>query len=145
MFVFFFQAEDGIRDKLVTGVQTCALPISLAPIEERFGERVVPIEAWPAPGRGSESMGRDSGLLSGLGWRGSLEVGQQPIKPDFIEEHLLAGRVPERTHLLGLTPGGEGLALYGQDHEVFQVIDSRIGEASLPIDHGAAPEAKQIS
>ena len=28
---FFFQAEDGIRDDLVTGVQTCALPIS------RFG------------------------------------------------------------------------------------------------------------
>src|SRR5207244_6252241 len=26
---FFFQAEDGIRDDLVTGVQTCALPISL--------------------------------------------------------------------------------------------------------------------
>ena len=24
---FFFQAEDGIRDRLVTGVQTCALPI----------------------------------------------------------------------------------------------------------------------
>src|SRR5258708_31386138 len=27
--VFFFQAEDGIRDDLVTGVQTCALPICL--------------------------------------------------------------------------------------------------------------------
>src|SRR5260370_15313445 len=27
---FFFQAEDGIRDSSVTGVQTCALPISLA-------------------------------------------------------------------------------------------------------------------
>src|SRR5712672_4482789 len=27
IFFFFFQAEDGIRDKLVTGVQTCALPI----------------------------------------------------------------------------------------------------------------------
>src|SRR5687767_15317294 len=27
-FFFFFQAEDGIRDKLVTGVHTCALPIS---------------------------------------------------------------------------------------------------------------------
>src|SRR2546430_13088299 len=26
---FFFQAEDGIRDLTVTGVQTCALPISL--------------------------------------------------------------------------------------------------------------------
>jgi len=28
-FFFFFQAEDGIRDDLVTGVQTCALPICL--------------------------------------------------------------------------------------------------------------------
>src|SRR6185437_5922833 len=28
-FFFFFQAEDCIRDKLVTGVQTCALPISM--------------------------------------------------------------------------------------------------------------------
>src|SRR5258708_18898822 len=29
MIFFFFQAEDGIRDDLVTGVQTCALPISV--------------------------------------------------------------------------------------------------------------------
>src|SRR5437762_10658806 len=29
-FFFFFQAEDGIRDTSVTGVQTCALPISTA-------------------------------------------------------------------------------------------------------------------
>src|SRR3712207_2425339 len=29
MFFFFFQAEDGIRDIGVTGVQTCALPISV--------------------------------------------------------------------------------------------------------------------
>src|SRR5687768_18395871 len=28
MWSFFFQAEDGIRDVAVTGVQTCALPIS---------------------------------------------------------------------------------------------------------------------
>src|SRR2546425_5086617 len=32
VFFFFFQAEDGIRDKLVTGVQTCALPISSRPL-----------------------------------------------------------------------------------------------------------------
>src|SRR5258708_22265671 len=31
---FFFQAEDGIRDDLVTGVQTCALPIC-APVRAR--------------------------------------------------------------------------------------------------------------
>src|SRR5690349_22633176 len=29
-FFFFFQAEDGIRDLYVTGVQTCALPILVA-------------------------------------------------------------------------------------------------------------------
>src|SRR6266478_8615255 len=29
IFFFFFQAEDGIRDLTVTGVQTCALPISM--------------------------------------------------------------------------------------------------------------------
>src|SRR5256884_5161428 len=29
VYFFFFQAEDGIRDVAVTGVQTCALPISL--------------------------------------------------------------------------------------------------------------------
>src|SRR5260370_12782514 len=30
---FFFQAEDGIRDSSVTGVQTCALPICLAAVQ----------------------------------------------------------------------------------------------------------------
>src|SRR5690606_40315344 len=33
---FFFQAEDGIRDFHVTGVQTCALPISLMVLKEKF-------------------------------------------------------------------------------------------------------------
>src|SRR5882762_4849436 len=32
MFFFFFQAEDGIRDSSVTGVQTCALPISFGQV-----------------------------------------------------------------------------------------------------------------
>src|SRR5256885_9903381 len=34
---FFFQAEDGIRDYKVTGVQTCALPISFADVTKRAG------------------------------------------------------------------------------------------------------------
>src|SRR6266550_7374178 len=44
-FFFFFQAEDGIRDVAVTGVQTCALPISAgAPggIGTRLGVAVLP-------------------------------------------------------------------------------------------------------
>src|SRR5207245_7371250 len=43
-FFFFFQAEDGIRDATVTGVQTCALPIS------RPGGGPAPT-AGPPPGR----------------------------------------------------------------------------------------------
>src|SRR2546430_4388131 len=41
VYVFFFQAEDGIRDLTVTGVQTCALPISNGthlPADARRGE-----------------------------------------------------------------------------------------------------------
>src|SRR5204863_1291711 len=34
-FFFFFQAEDGIRDLYVTGVQTCALPISMTHHKQR--------------------------------------------------------------------------------------------------------------
>src|SRR6266540_6649294 len=43
-FFFFFQAEDGIRDRDVTGVQTCALPISFAlePLLELDPGLVVP-------------------------------------------------------------------------------------------------------
>src|SRR5206468_8093689 len=41
-FLFFFQAEDGIRDLIVTGVQTCALPI--------FGGSLVTIMAFGIPG-----------------------------------------------------------------------------------------------
>src|SRR5258708_31373033 len=37
---FFFQAEDGIRDDLVTGVQTCALPISRQSLIREFAMSV---------------------------------------------------------------------------------------------------------
>src|SRR4051794_26995512 len=42
IFFFFFQAEDGIRDGRVTGVQTCALPISdldLVELNEAFASQ----------------------------------------------------------------------------------------------------------
>src|SRR6266540_4474127 len=41
---FFFQAEDGIRDRDVTGGQTCALPISHEPIWFDILRRMAP--AW---------------------------------------------------------------------------------------------------
>src|SRR5206468_5223709 len=39
---FFFQAEDGIRDLIVTGVQTCALPISwLSPAARKSSSLII--------------------------------------------------------------------------------------------------------
>src|SRR3989442_5832981 len=66
-FFFFFQAEDGIRDADVTGVQTCALPISVrcawprhrrdrlpaGPIASRADPRAPPRERTPRARRGS--------------------------------------------------------------------------------------------
>src|SRR3989440_7264307 len=49
-FFFFFQAEDGIRDLIVTGVQTCALPICRARGSRRN----------PCRGRGRRSRWRSS-------------------------------------------------------------------------------------
>src|SRR5436309_12411789 len=49
IFLFFFQAEDGIRDFHVTGVQTCALPICEL---QRWEDR--PFDALRSPRRGDQ-------------------------------------------------------------------------------------------
>src|SRR2546427_2347588 len=51
-FLFFFQAEDGIRDLTVTGVQTCALPIlfrgqGCAPADDVAGDPPGPADLHP--------------------------------------------------------------------------------------------------
>src|SRR5687767_15723845 len=56
MFFFFFQAEDGIRDKLVTGVQTCALPISLRRSGAREGDHVFVTGRLGGPARAIQAF-----------------------------------------------------------------------------------------
>src|SRR5438034_4137964 len=57
--IFFFQAEDGIRDHCVTGVQTCALPILIGTSVERMvgncRSTLVPIRMSSERGGGSSS------------------------------------------------------------------------------------------
>src|SRR5207237_6590757 len=51
-FSFFFQAEDGIRDSSVTGVQTCALPIFAEWRAEKIGmfdTKTEKFREWPVP------------------------------------------------------------------------------------------------
>src|SRR5690606_39904549 len=45
---FFCQAEDGIRDFHVTGVQTCALPIYRQYIEARYQHRSIQLDYYKA-------------------------------------------------------------------------------------------------
>src|SRR3970282_2777433 len=52
--LFFFQAEDGIRDRDVTGVQTCALPISPSPPRSASGHRPRPARRRRPPRRSEE-------------------------------------------------------------------------------------------
>src|SRR5437773_4630146 len=59
MLFFFFQAEDGIRDRDVTGVQTCALPILVVGDEAPLaGVPNLALRAERAPnGKGAELLG----------------------------------------------------------------------------------------
>src|SRR5699024_398934 len=59
---FFFQAEDGIRDRNVTGVQTCALPIFFALC---IKASVVPVHGWLARAYPATSPAVTA-LISGL-------------------------------------------------------------------------------
>src|SRR5436189_1684871 len=63
VFFFFFQAEDGIRDTSVTGVQTCALPIWLAEMATRTeAARLLVYAAADAYDRGAGGVTRRSAM-----------------------------------------------------------------------------------
>src|SRR2546429_8813010 len=71
-FFFFFQAEDGIRDVAVTGVQTCALPIWFdSAVSLKIAERSPAVDPLPVPVRCAKSGSSNDGRL-----RGSLGTGR---------------------------------------------------------------------
>src|SRR5260221_1404418 len=80
---FFFQAEDGIRDHCVTGVQTCALPISFSVL---FGGKFV-LEM-----RGNVGFGDASGIGAGRMEKGAAGAAG-PIDNFFVEEEIIVGVV----------------------------------------------------
>src|SRR5689334_23665209 len=79
----FFQAEDGIRDGTVTGVQTCALPISWPAAPRRSNARRGPGSPGPLRGRRAGCWPRGGKRTATTGWgpgadcrdRGSLAGG----------------------------------------------------------------------
>src|SRR6266581_6011985 len=85
MFFFFFQAEDGIRDGRVTGVQTCALPICsiLTYFHHRHGAPTVSV-------------------VDMRGWDGTSpqDGAQLPIIARLELTEFMASRIPQRKSLL---------------------------------------------
>src|SRR5918996_4269495 len=95
-FYFFFQAEDGIRDYKVTGVQTCALPISRPRDEsDAAAERV--------------AVGADD-------HRGRAMVDRLEHLPEAarVLDVLLVAELDRGAHPLDVCPGAEALALAGE-------------------------------
>src|SRR5258708_9286389 len=92
--VFFFQAEDGIRDDLVTGVQTCALPIYAT----LFGGDKASLRFGEAGGARNFrlSSGDFGGLLRVLGLSDNVTGGQIEIAghaEDKGARRVFAGKV----------------------------------------------------
>src|SRR6266850_8315124 len=120
-FFFFFQAEDGIRDYKVTGVQTCALPIYLAP---RVIGRFLAI-AWPIVGMEAVRRARIDLEFGGLA--GGLEGRFHLL--DLIDRNALIFRTIEAEHrLLDLLGGSDSV-----DRHRFA---RRVGETAVEGDAG---------
>src|SRR6266536_5834929 len=140
--LFFFQAEDGIRDPLVTGVQTCALPISLAydegPIAFRYPRGAA--EGAPMPDAPKEiEIGKGEFLLPGervalLGYGYSVQVGLRAAE-------ILRGRGLEPTVADGRFAkplDGEMIEKLAAEHDLLVTIEENVlpgGFGSAVLEH----------
>src|SRR2546427_5122300 len=88
IFFFFFQAEDGIRDLTVTGVQTCALPISLACPVRSPGEVIGNGATKPSYGA-RESW---NGTSAGVAPASSVPCARMDFREDFRSEERRVGK-----------------------------------------------------
>src|SRR6266853_3051550 len=81
LFFFFFQAEDGIRDLTVTGVQTCALPISNVQALRARGvdARLVVFNRYKLHPEADVDLHRSGGLLrqQAVQWRAFARLARQ--------------------------------------------------------------------
>ena len=105
--VFFFQAEDGIRDYKVTGVQTCALPISLmAMVAKGIGWAVTTPLGFMRAGRFHDQVeafalpiapfSRTISLFASADWAGDVPMDVANTMRRLIQTHMID---PAMSHL----------------------------------------------
>src|SRR6266513_349302 len=114
-FFFFFQAEDGIRDRNVTGVQTCALPIynALLAVQEHIAEVLL---AWEGAQEGELSQpvftrhSACGAVLTGVVFHGEpgpmlgIEFRERKrLVGQFVADLFAPSAMPSFNNALGLT------------------------------------------
>ena len=99
IFFFFFQAEDGIRDLIVTGVQTCALPILVEDIRD-----VMAIEATSQYRGHYHVLGGKISPMDG--------IGPLDLTIDSLVEKVKDGQIDELIFALSSTMEGDTTNFY---------------------------------
>src|SRR3989441_5297525 len=131
VFFFFFQAEDGIRDKLVTGVQTCALPISFLFASQLSEARGLRIACFV--------------VLCGLG-AGMAEARQitATAEDNIYADEIIFARDTHYQHLV-LTRFKDDLRLFLNSHLQFSSRDEyRYHEALVHPGLAAVPAPRRV-
>src|SRR3712207_7754129 len=105
---FFFQAEDGIRDIGVTGVQTCALPIWMVAVGIAPGKTTAPVEITRLVRRSQRIIGSygartraDMPEILSLSARGFFDPKQMVTQKLSLEEVDSAYRALDRGEIVG--------------------------------------------
>src|SRR3712207_5199202 len=141
---FFFQAEDGIRDIGVTGVQTCALPICAIPAPSSNSPTVEMLPDFARAGREQEAgpflVGQEADE-AGADAEGDLAfllddeaAGGQPEVADGAARGL-AGQGGEEADVTGGDRAGVGLDGLGAD------VDGGVGRDRGALDAAPGPRA----
>src|ERR671918_1343915 len=123
--LYFLQAEDGIRDYKVTGVQTCALPISRAPEGHALHDLALRLRRSDALGRAPLDEHPVPALSADAAW---VHAGDE----DVVRRALVGQRLGE------VEEGGVGSAA---DHVVLHRLHASDTD---DVDDAAAPASHQV-
>src|SRR5256885_6483036 len=138
---FFFQAEDGIRDYKVTGVQTCALPISFDYVHPDDIAIVGEALARAIHNPGSPQAAQFRFRAQDGAWRVLEAVGQARLDPDGSAQLIVNARdvterrrqeraLRENKERLRTVIAGAPLVLFALDRDgVFTMVEGRGGRA----------------
>ena len=117
---FFFQAEDGIRDTSVTGVQTCALPICVLPARSDNDTGNNPHN----PMYGIAAAGGNGGVVSLIGSRSSDSGGNSMSPSIFMNAEIRPTKVDRPSDATGMGDVGNFTGILNDPADVSAVMES---------------------